>query len=54
MDEPTERLPQQPLINCVMSDEFDTLVVEMPTERESLANANRQLLSRPSQPAEVS
>ena len=33
--EPTERLPQQPLINCVMSDEFDTLVVEMPTERES-------------------
>ena len=52
--EPTERLPQQPLINGVMSDEFDTLVVEMPPEREFLPNANRQLLSRPSQPAEVS
>ena len=28
--EPTEKLPQEPLINSAMLREFDTLVVEMP------------------------
>jgi len=51
--EPTEKLPQEPLINSAMLREFDTLVVEMPA-RESLPAGSQHLLARPSQPAEAS
>jgi hypothetical protein len=51
--EPTEKLPQEPLINGPMLHEFDTLVVEMPA-RDSLPTGSQQLLGRPSQPAEAS
>ena len=51
--EPTEKLPQEPLIDSAMLREFDTLVVEMPA-RESLPASGQQLLGRPSQPAEAS
>ena len=51
--EPTEKLPQEPLINSAMLREFDTLVVEMPA-RESLPARSQQLLGRPMQPAETS
>jgi len=51
--EPTEKLPQEPLINSAMLREFDTLVVEMPA-RVSLPAGSQQLLGRPSQPAEAS
>jgi hypothetical protein len=51
--EPMEKLPQEPLINRAMLREFDTLVVEMPA-REFLPAGGRQLLARPSQPAEAS
>jgi len=51
--EPTEKLPQEPLINSAMLREFDTLVVEMPA-RESLPAGSQQLLGRPMQPAEAS
>ena len=52
--EPIEKLPQEPLINGAMLSEFDTLVVELPSKRESLPTAGQQLLSRPSQRAEAS
>ena len=51
--EPTEKLPQEPLINSAMLREFDTLVVEMPA-RESLPAGSQQLLGPPMQPAEAS
>jgi len=51
--EPTEKLPQEPLISSAMLREFDTLVVEMPT-RESLPAGGPQPLGPPSQPAEAS
>ena len=50
--EPTEKLPQEPLINSAMLREFDTLVVEMPA-RELLPAGSQQLLGRPMQPAEA-
>jgi hypothetical protein len=52
--EPIEKLPQEPLINGAMLSEFDTLVVELPSKRESLSTAGQQLLSRPSQRTEAS
>jgi hypothetical protein len=52
--EPTEQLPQEPLINRTMLGEFDTLVVEMPSKQESLPATGRQLLGRHSQRAEAS
>ena len=45
--EPTDKLPQEPLIKSAMLGEFDTLVVELPLKRESLPAAGQQLLSRP-------
>ena len=52
--EPMERLPQEPLINGAMLGEFDTLVVDVPPQREALPEPGQQLLSRPSQTAEAS
>jgi hypothetical protein len=37
-----------------MLGEFDTLVVELPSKRESLPTAGQPLLSRPHQRAEAS
>jgi len=44
--EPTDKLPEEPLIKSAMLGEFDTLVVELPLKRESLPPAGQQLLSR--------
>lgn len=52
--EPMDRLPQEPLIKAAMLGEFDTLVVELPSKRETLATVGQQLLTRPSQRAEAS
>ena len=52
--EPIEKLPQEPLINGAMLSEFDTLVVELPSKRESLTTPSQHLLSQPSQRAEAS
>jgi hypothetical protein len=52
--EPTEKLPREPLINRAMLGEFDTLVVELPTKRDSLPAGSPQLLSKPSEHAEAS
>ena len=52
--EPIAKLPQEPLINSTILSEFDTLVVELPSKRESLSTAGQQLLSRPSQRTEAS
>ena len=52
--EPIEKLPQEPLINGAMLSEFDTLVVELPSKRESLPTPSQHLLSQPSQRAEAS
>jgi len=48
--EPMERLPQDPLINSTMLRELDTLVVDMPPNREALPAAGPQLLGRPNRP----
>ena len=40
--EPTDKLPQEPLIKSAMLGEFDTLVVELPLKRESLPAAGQQ------------
>jgi hypothetical protein len=45
--EPTDKLPEEPVIKSAMLGEFDTLVVELPLKRESLPAAGQQLLSRP-------
>jgi hypothetical protein len=45
--DPTDELPREPLINRDMLGEFDTLVVELPQQRESLPAANQPLLGRP-------
>jgi hypothetical protein len=52
--EPTEKLPQEPLINGAILGEFDTLVVEMPAKRDSLPSGVQPLLSRPNRQAEAS
>jgi hypothetical protein len=52
--EPTQKLPQEPLINGAVLGEFDTLVVDLPPKRESLPASGQPLLGRPSQPAEAS
>src|SRR5215475_14346433 len=45
--EPTDQLPEEPLIKSAMLGEFDTLVVQLPSNRESLPPARQHLLSRP-------
>ena len=52
--EPMDKLPQEPLIKAAMLGEFDTLVVELPSKRESLTTPSQHLLSQPSQRAEAS
>jgi hypothetical protein len=52
--EPMERLPQEPLINGPTLSEFDTLVVDMPAQREALPAAAPQLLGRPHPTAKAS
>ena len=52
--EPTERLPQEPLINSTTLGEFDTLVVDTPAKRESLPAAGQPLLGAPNRLAEAS
>jgi hypothetical protein len=52
--EPTDRLPQEPLINGPALSEFDTLVVDMPPQRDALPAAGPQLLGRPGQTAKAS
>jgi len=52
--EPMEEVPEEPLINSAPLGEFDTLVVEMPSKRESLPAASPQLLGRPIRRAEAS
>jgi len=44
--EPTDKLPEEPLIKSATLGEFDTLVVEMPLKQESLPAGGQQLLSR--------
>ena len=44
--EPTDKLPEEPLIKSATLGEFDTLVVEMPLNQESLPAGGQQLLSR--------
>jgi hypothetical protein len=44
--EPTDKLPEEPLIKSAALGEFDTLVVEMPLKQESLPAGGQQLLSR--------
>jgi hypothetical protein len=46
--EPIAKLPQEPLINSTILSEFDTLVVELPSKRESLPPPGQHLLNRPS------
>jgi hypothetical protein len=51
---PMDELPREPLINRDMLGEFDTLVVELPPQRESLPAASQPLLGRPpSEPTEA-
>jgi hypothetical protein len=51
---PMDELPREPLINRDMLGEFDTLVVELPPQRESLPVASQPLLGRsPSEPTEA-
>ncbi|HUN98712.1 MAG TPA: hypothetical protein VMU69_21075, partial [Bradyrhizobium sp.] len=51
---PMDELPRQPLINRDMLGEFDTLVVELPPQRESLPAASQPLLGRsPSESTEI-
>jgi hypothetical protein len=52
--EPMEGLPQEPLINSTGLGEFDTLVVDMPPQREALPAPGPQLLARPGQTAKAS
>jgi hypothetical protein len=52
--EPTERVPQEPLINSTVLGESDTLVVDMPPKRDTLSVAGQQLLGRPGQTAKAS
>ena len=42
---PTERLPEQPVINTAMLSEFDTLLVEPAETREALASGPQPLLT---------
>ena len=51
---PTEKLPREPLINRAMLGEFDTLVVDVPAQRESLPSGSPPLLSKPTEPAAAS
>ena len=44
--EPTDKLPEEPLIKSATLGEFDTLAVEMPLKQESLPAGGQQLLSR--------
>jgi hypothetical protein len=51
---PMDELPREPLISRDILGEFDTLVVELPPERESLPAASQPLLGRsPSEPTEA-
>ena len=43
--EPTDKLPEEPLIKSATLGEFDTLVVEMPLKQELLPAGGQQLLS---------
>jgi hypothetical protein len=52
--EPMEKLPKEPMINARMTDEFDTLVVEMPTRRDALPPGVQPLLSRPDRQTDAS
>ena len=38
--EPSEKMPEQPVLNAPMQTEFDTVVVEMPSARNSAATAS--------------
>jgi hypothetical protein len=51
---PLEKLPREPLINRAMLGEFDTLVVDVPAQRESLPAGGQPLLSKPAEHADAS
>jgi hypothetical protein len=38
--EPSEKMPEQPVLNAPMQTEYDTVVVEMPNARNSAATAS--------------
>ena len=38
--EPSEKMPEQPIINAPMKAEFDTVVVDMASARNSAATAS--------------